>query len=82
MNYKIFKKFNRIKFISNTSIVIGSGDERITNTILKKDILREFYFLTQKYIYKFKLGIYFVQFMKLKIILSGYFNFKLSQISR
>jgi len=79
---RLFKKFNRIKFISNTSIVIGSGDERITNTILKKDILEEFYLLTQKNIYKFKLGIYFVQFMKLKIILSGYFNFKLSQISR
>jgi len=78
---RLFKKFNSIKFISDISIVIGSGDERITNTILKKDILKEFYLLTKNKIYKYKLGIYFVKFMKLKIILSGYFNFILSKIS-
>jgi len=75
---RLFKKFNRIKFISNTSIVIGSGDERITNTILKKEILEEFYLLTQKKIFRFKFGIYFLQFMKLKVILIQYFNLKFS----
>jgi glycosyltransferase involved in cell wall biosynthesis len=79
---RLFKKYFKIKLISNASMVIGMGNQRVTNTITKKDILREFYLLTQKKIYKYKLGIYFVQFMKLKVILSGYFNFKLSQISR
>ena len=75
---RLFKKYKQIKKISNVAMVIGGGRERITNFISKSDILKEFYFLTQKKIFKFKLGIYFVQLMKLKIILIRYFNFKLN----
>ena len=76
---RLFKKFKKIKFMADKSMFIGSGDKRITNTILKKEILEEFYLLTQKKIFRFKLGICFIQLMKFKIILFGYFKFKLKQ---
>jgi glycosyltransferase involved in cell wall biosynthesis len=68
---RLFKKYLKIKLISNASMVIGKGNQRVTNTITRKDILREFYLLTQKKIYKYKLGIYFVQLMKLKVMLTN-----------
>lgn len=77
---RLFKKFNKIKFISNTSIVIGKGDKRITNTISDKEILKEFYLLTKKKIFKFKIGNYFIEFMKFKVILIQWFKLKLTQI--
>lgn len=76
---RLFKKFNSIKFISKTSLVIGSADNRITNTITKKDKLEEYYLLTKKKIFKYKFGIFFLQFMKLKVILIQYIKLKLSQ---
>jgi glycosyltransferase involved in cell wall biosynthesis len=79
---RLFKKYSKIKQISSASMVIGAGNQRVTNTISKKDILSEFYLLKQKWIFKFEIGIYFVQFMKFKIILLSYFNSKLTQISR
>jgi len=79
---RLFKKYSKIKLISSASMVIGAGNQRVTSTISKKDILKEFYILKQKKIFKFEIGIYFVQLMKLKIILLTYFNSKLSLISR
>lgn len=69
---RLFMSYNNIKLISNATIVIGGGDERITKTIKSKDILDEFYILTKNQIYKFKIGLFFIKLMKLKIIITHY----------
>jgi len=73
---RLFKKYSKIKLISNVCMIIGGGIERITNTITEKNILNEYYFLTKKNIFKYKLGVYFITIMKFKIILIEYFNLK------
>ena len=77
---RLFRKYKKIKLIRNASMVIGVADDRITNSITKVTILKEYYLLTQKKIFKSKFGTYFINFMKLKIKSIGYVKSKLDEL--
>jgi glycosyltransferase involved in cell wall biosynthesis len=78
---RLFRKYKKIKLIRNASMVIGigAGGDRITNSITKFTILKEYYLLTQKKIFKSKFGAYFINLMKLKIMSIGYIKSKLDE---
>ena len=77
---RLFKKYKKIKLINSASVIIGVAPERITNSISKTVILNEFYLLTQKKIFKLKVGYYYIKLIKIKIILIGYLKCKLNTI--
>lgn len=65
---RLFHNYSSIGYLPEIKMVIGGGDERITNTISNKDILSEFLYLRKKKIYKKDYAITLIKMIKLKII--------------
>jgi len=71
---RLFLNYSLISYLPEIKMVIGGGDERITNSISKNEILYEYFYLSKQNIYKYQLGIYFVKYMKFRIYLTEYFR--------
>lgn len=79
---RLFDNYSSIGYLPEIKMVIGGGDERITNTISRKDILSEFFYLRKKKIYKSGFAIYLIKFIKTRIILIEFLKFKINGFSK
>lgn len=65
---KLINKYSNIINLKSVKVVIGGDDTRITKTITQKDILFEYHYLTQKKVFKTKIGIYYIILKKALIV--------------
>ena len=74
---RLIINYNKIAYVPHLKMIIGGGEERITNTISNKLILSEFLYLRKKNYYKKSYAIILIKLMKLKIILFEFVKFKM-----
>ncbi|MEO0038913.1 MAG: hypothetical protein RIQ59_2124 [Bacteroidota bacterium] len=75
---RLMINYKNIAYVPHLKMVIGGGEERITNTISNKLILSEFLYLRKKNYYKKSYAIFLIKLMKLKIILFEFIKYKLN----
>lgn len=79
---RLLTNYKNIEYVPQVKMVIGGGDERITNTISSKLILSEFLYLRKRKIYNYKLGLLVIKLRKIEIIIIEYVKHKLNGNSK
>lgn len=77
---RLIINYSTINYLPNVKMVIGGGDERITNTISNNQILSEFFYLKNKKIYKIGSSIFLIKWIKFNIIFLEFLKFKIKQL--
>jgi glycosyltransferase involved in cell wall biosynthesis len=78
--YRLVKKYSNLVLVDSIFVIIGGGQDRITHHVTTKLILDEYYYLLKQRVFRHKIGLAYIFYKKIIIMLKHMTRFYLKNI--